>query len=195
MSEEVLFPFQRLNGLPSECDYCKAANAQAYKFDVETPTVPPRYLFACTRYHCQNQLETSIAMFNKVEGRISLSRLQRAEPNFFSLKFTIRRTSGELDDDWTIPYDWASKQEFSTLQTLRGEPWWRIVLVKDGNLRHTFLHELKELNAAKYPEIDWAAILNILPPSTMSSAFLDYYSEENYALVAPTDKELQVLRK
>jgi hypothetical protein len=196
MSEQKIFPFQRLNGMPSACDFCTADNAHAYKFDVDDPEVPPRFLFACSRYHCQDQLETSIAEFNKVEGRISLTRVQRVEPNFFLVKFTIRRSSGELDSDWVIPVDWASKQEFSTLQTLRGEPWWRIVLVKDNQLRHTFLHEIKELNASKHPELDWDGIFSILPPKPpISSAFLEFYNEENYALENPTDKQLLVLRK
>jgi hypothetical protein len=196
MSEQKIFPFQRLNELPNACDFCNAYIAHAYKFDVDDAEVPPRYLFACSRYHCQEQLESSIVEFNRVEGRIPLTRVQRAEPNFFSLKFTIRRSSGELDDNWVIPGDWASKLEFSTLQTLRGEPWWRIVLVKDNSLRHTFLHELKELNASKYPEIDWDGLLSILPPKPpISSAFLEYYCEENYALETPTDKDLQALRK
>ena len=194
MSENKLYPFQRLGGLPQTCDFCSATTAQVYKFDLDDPEIPPRYLLACSRYHCQENLEASIKSFNTAEGRIPLTRVQRAEPNFFSLKFTIRRSSGELDEEWTIPQDWASKQEFSTLQTLRGEPWWRIILIKNNQMRYTFLHELQELNTGK--DIDWEAIKSVLPPKPpIPSVFLDFYHEENYALETPSDKDLLVLRK
>ena len=167
---------------------------QCHKFDVETdPELSARYLFVCTRFECQEKLEASIVAFNKNERRISLVRVQRILPSIFNKTFTIRRSNGDEDDGWAIPSEWASRQELNTLQCSRGEPWWRIVLKKGESVRHTFLHELQELNPGAE---DWAALFSVLPQGKEEpdAEFLEYYPKETWNLVNPTDKTLALLR-
>jgi hypothetical protein len=113
-------------------------------------------------------------------------------PKFSEVSFTVRRSSGELDQGWRIPLSGAAgtSYEFSTLQKLRGEPWWRVVLSKDNSIRHTFLHELRELNEESLGE-EWDLIFSLLPATTEpSETFLQFYSADVWSLKNPTDKEL-----
>jgi hypothetical protein len=200
MSESRIYPYQRLGELPSTCDFCGSKPVQTYKFDLEltvnAETVSARTLFVCEGFECQEKLDASVVAFNKNEGRIPLTRLQRACPKMLLQTFTVRRSNGELDEGWTVPIDWASRCEFSTLQRMRGEPWWRIVLQKGQSIRHTFVHELKELNADKLDAEEWEAILSTLPPKPAEpeSTFLEFYRPADWALDTPTDKQLQGLR-
>jgi hypothetical protein len=193
-SESRIYPYQRINQIPTECDFCGAKPVQCHKFDVETdPELSARFLFVCTSFECQEKLDASIVAFNKNEKRISLVRVQRSLPSIFTKTFTIRRSSGEVDEGWSIPAEWASRQELNTLQCLRGEPWWRIVLQKGDSVRHTFLHELQELNAGAE---DWAALNSLLPQAKEhpDAEFLEYYPKEAWDLKNPTDKHLASLR-
>jgi hypothetical protein len=139
--------------------------------------------------------DSSVQFFNKNEGRIPLQHIHRTVPAFFDLSFTIRRSSGELDGGWKIPSNWSSMYEFNTLQKLRGEPWWRVVLQKDAQIRHTFLHELKELNAEALGE-EWDLVNSLLPqtPETPNETFLQFYDASAWKKSNPTDKDLIELR-
>jgi hypothetical protein len=200
MSESRIYPYQRLGEQPTSCDFCGSKPVQPYKFDLElflnSETVSARCLYVCDSFECQEKLDASVVAFNKNEGRIPLTRLQRACPKVLLLTFSIRRSNGDIDEGWTVPIDWASRCEFSTLQRMRGEPWWRIVLQKGQSIRHTFLHELKELNADKLEKEEWEAIQSTLPPKPAApeETFLEFYRAEDWALEAPTDKQLQGLR-
>jgi hypothetical protein len=135
--------------------------------------------------------DASVQFFNKNEGRVPLQQIVRTVPRFCELSYTVRRSNGELDSGWTIPSSGANgtSYEFSTLQKLRGEPWWRVVLCKEKSIRHTFLHELKELN----PELgeEWDMIFSLLPVTAEpNETFLQFYSPEIWTLKNPSDKIL-----
>jgi hypothetical protein len=200
MSESRVYPYQRLGETPTTCDFCGSKPVQAFKFDLElsfnSEPVSARTLFVCESYECQEKLDASIVAFNKNEGRIPLTRVQRACPKMLLLTYTVRRSNGEVDEGWSVPIDWASRCEFSTLQRMRGEPWWRIVLQKGQSIRHTFVHELRELNADKLDKEEWDAVFATLPlkPTTPEDTFLEFYRAEDWTLEAPSDKQLQGLR-
>jgi hypothetical protein len=189
-SESRVYPYQRINQIPTECDFCGAKPVQCHKFDVETdPELSARFLFVCSKFECQEKLDASIVAFNKNERRISLVRIQRSLPSIFTKTFSIRRSNGDVDEGWAIPTEWASRQELNTLQCLRGEPWWRIVLQKGESIRHTFLHELQELN----PDAeDCATLMSLLPPAKEEpdAEFLEYYAKEVWNIPNPSDKFL-----
>jgi hypothetical protein len=139
--------------------------------------------------------DSSVQFFNKNEGRIPLQHILRTVPAFFDVKYSVRRSSGELDEGWTIPSNWSSLYEFNTLQKLRGEPWWRVVLQKDSQIRHTFLHELRELNPDALGE-EWEFVVSLLPavPETPNEIFLQFYEASAWKRVNPSDKDLIELR-
>jgi hypothetical protein len=139
--------------------------------------------------------DSSVQFFNKNEGRIPLQHVLRTVPKFFDINFTVRRSSGELDGGWQIPLNWTSNYEFNSLQKLRGEPWWRIPLQKDKQVRHTFLHELRELNSEALGE-EWDMVFSLLPTKsdTPSETFLQFYEASAWKVTNPSDKELLELR-
>lgn len=195
-SESRVYPYQRLDS-PTTCDFCDKSGAQQHKFDFEEDCLErsARYLLACSTAECQEKLEASIMSFNKNEGRIPLQRIQRAIPTFFTVEFSVRRTSGDLDEGWTLPPQWAFRTELSTLQRLRGEPWWRVILQKGDQIRHTMLHELHTLNKERLDEEEWTALFALLPPKgEVSEVFKDFYDASVWSLETPTDAELLKLR-
>jgi hypothetical protein len=197
-SESRVYPYQRLSSIPTTCDFCGSLGVQQYKFDFEIDCLerPARYLLACSSHECQEKLDASIVSFNKNEGRIPLQRIQRSVPGFFALQFSIRRTSGEEDEGWTLPLAWAARAELSTLQKLRGEPWWRVILQKGEQIRHTMLHEIHALNKDKLDEEEWNALFALLPPKEdqPNDTFKEFYDASVWSLDAPTDADLLKLR-
>jgi hypothetical protein len=198
-SESRVYPYQRLDTLPTTCDFCGGTGAQQHKFDFEEDCLErsARYLLACNSIECQEKLEASIVSFNKHEARIPLQRVQRSVPAFFSVEFSVRRTSGDIDVGWTLPPSWASRTELSTIQKLRGEPWWRVVLQKGEQVRHTMLHELHTLNKERLEEEEWNALFALLPPKEdqPSDVFKEFYDASVWSLETPTDAELLKLRQ
>ena len=78
---------------------------------------------------------------------------------------------------------------------MRGEPWWRVVLFKDQQVRHTFLHELYDLNKDTLGD-EWDLILSLLPQHSQdpSETFLQFYESSVWKLTNPSDKQLLELR-
>jgi len=197
LSESRVYPYQRVEET-WKCNFCDSKNAtvQRFRFDVETPEQSCRELFVCSESECNNVFDASVQFFNKNEGRVPLQQILRTVPKFAELSFTVRRSNGELDEGWRIPPSGVqgTSYEFNTLQKLRGEPWWRVVLAKDTSIRHTFLHELRELNADSLGE-DWDLIFSLLPNAgEPSETFLQFYTPETWTLKNPSDKELHDLR-
>jgi hypothetical protein len=149
----------------------------------------------CSESECNAVFDSSVQFFNKNEGRVPLQHILRTAPNFFEVCFRVRRSNGELDEGWKIPQSWSSAYEFNTLQKLRGEPWWRVVLCKDQQIRHTFLHELYELNKETLGE-EWDLILSLLPGhgEEPGETFLQFYEASVWKIKDPSDKELLDLR-
>ncbi len=198
-SESRVYPYQRPDTSPATCDFCDGDSAQQHKFDFEEDCLQrsARYLLACSKEGCQEKLEASIISFNKSEGRIPLHRIQRSVPSFFDVEFNVRRTSGDIDVGWKLPPHWASRVELSTLQKLRGEPWWRVVLQKGDQIRHTMLHELHILNEEKLEKEEWNALFSLLPQKEDSptEVFKEFYDASVWSLQTPTDAELLKLRR
>ena len=196
-AESRVYPYQRVGEGTWKCDFCDCKNAsvQRFRFDVDTPEQPCRELFVCSESECNSVFDSSIQFFNKNEGRIPLQHVLRTVPTFFEVSFTVRRSNGELDEGWKIPSNWSLAYEFNTLLKLRGEPWWRVVLQKDQQIRHTFLHELEELNKEALGE-EWEMILSLLPVAAEKSneTFLQFYDPSVWTLSKPSDKQLLELR-
>lgn len=198
-SENRVYPFQRLTEVEWKCDFCESKNSsvQRFRFDVETAEQACRELFVCSESECNNMFDSSIQFFNKHEGRVPLQHVLRTVPSFFEAKFTIRRSNGDLDQGWKIPSTWNTHYEFNTLQKLRGEPWWRVIVQNEGKVRHTFLHELKELNPSVLEsETDWDLLFSLLPLSQQEPTenFLQFYDAKVWSLKNPCDQELTKLR-
>jgi hypothetical protein len=149
----------------------------------------------CSESECNAVFDSSVQFFNKNEGRVPLQHILRFAPKFFEVSFKVRRSNGELDEGWKIPLNWTSAYEFNTLQKLRGEPWWRVVLSKDQQVRHTFLHELRELNKDALEE-EWDLIMSLLPSRAEepNETFSQFYESSLWKLSNPTDKQLLELR-
>ena len=198
LSESRVYPYQRVEET-WKCDFCDSKNStvQRFRFDIETPDHPCRELFVCSESECNSVFDSSVQFFNKNEGRVPLQHIVRTVPKFCEVSFTIRRSNGDLDQGWRIPQEGTrgTSYEFNTLQKLRGEPWWRIVLSKEGSIRHTFVHELRELNEDVLGE-DWELIFSLLPfpSSEPNETFLQFYSKEDWTLKNPSDKALYDLR-
>lgn len=196
-AESRVYPYQRVGDVAWKCDFCESKNAtvQRFRFDVDTPEQPCRELCVCSESECNGMFDSSVQFFNKNEGRIPLQHVLRTVPKFFDINFTVRRSSGELDGGWQIPLNWTSNYEFNSLQKLRGEPWWRIPLQKDKQVRHTFLHELRELNSEALGE-EWDMVFSLLPVTleSPSETFLQFYEPSAWKLSTPSDKELLELR-
>jgi hypothetical protein len=192
-SESRVYPFQRVGEVEWKCDFCEAKNStvQRFRFDVETAEQSCRELFVCSESECNNYFDSSVQFFNKHEGRVPLQQLLRTVPQFFELSFTIRRSNGDLDEGWKLPGTWNSNYEFNTLQKLRGEPWWRVVIQKDEKVRHTFLHELRELNAESLGD-EWDLLFSLLPPGPKepTEQFLNFYDASVWTLSNPNDQQL-----
>jgi len=196
-AESRVYPYQRVGEAIWKCDFCDCKNAgvQRFRFDVDTAEQPCRELFVCSESECNSVFDNSVQFFNKNEGRVPLQHVLRTTPTFFEVPFTIRRSNGELDEDWKIPSNWSLAYEFNTLLKLRGEPWWRVILQKDQQVRHTFLHELKELNKEALGD-EWDMILSLLPAPAEkpNETFLQFYDESAWMLPNPSDKDLFELR-
>ena len=196
-SESRVYPYQRVGESVWKCDFCESKNSgvQRFRFDVDTPDQPCRELYVCSESECNGMFDSSVQFFNKNEGRVPLQHILRTVPKFFEVSFTVRRSNGDLDEGWKIPLNWSSAYELNTLQKLRGEPWWRVVLFKDQQVRHTFLHELYDLNKDTLGD-EWDLILSLLPQHSQdpSETFLQFYESSVWKLTNPSDKQLLELR-
>ena len=196
-SESRVYPYQRVGESVWKCDFCESKNSgvQRFRFDVDTPDQPCRELYVCSESECNGMFDSSVQFFNKNEGRVPLQHILRTVPKFFEVSFTARRSNGDLDEGWKIPLNWSSAYELNTLQKLRGEPWWRVVLFKDQQVRHTFLHELYDLNKDTLGD-EWDLILSLLPQHSQdpSETFLQFYESSVWKLTNPSDKQLLELR-
>jgi hypothetical protein len=178
----------------TSCDFCGNPKSQKFNFDLGGE----RFLRVCTAQECDDQFGLSRLSFCAKEGRVPLEIIHEAIPSFLDAKreWTVTRGNGDVEKGWRVARNWKVNPEYGMLSTLRGEPWFRIPLIKDDKARLCLLTELKLQNADAFPEDVWGMLTDLLPskPDEPTDEFLDVYSAKAWNLIEVTDEKLKELR-
>jgi hypothetical protein len=178
----------------SSCDFCGNPKSQKFNFDLGCE----RFLRVCTSQECDEQFSLSRLSFCAKEGRVPLEIINDAIPSFLDVKreWTVVRGSGDVEKGWKVARNWKVSPEYGMLSTLRGEPWYRIPLIKDDKARLCLLSELKLHNSDALAADVWGMLTDLLPakPDEPTDEFLQNYSSKAWALTDVTDEKLKELR-
>jgi hypothetical protein len=111
-------------------------------------------------------------------------------------EWTVVRGSGEVEKGWKIARNWKVSPDLGMLSTLRGEPWFRVPLVKDSKARLCLLTELRQHNEDALAADVWDMLVDLLPkkPDEPPSEFLEVYSARAWTLAVVTDEKLKEMR-
>lgn len=177
------------------CDFCGNPKSQKFKFDL----TGDRHIRVCASAECDSQFQLARLDFCARENRVPFEMIQDSVPTFLDPKksWKVVRGSGEIEDGWKVARNWRVSTEYGMLSTLRGEPWYRIPLVKDDKVRLCLITELREHNEDVLALDVWDMLQNdILPkqPEEPTDAFLDMYSAKAWTMKPVTEEKLKEMR-
>jgi hypothetical protein len=193
-AEKKVVPYLRGEEAGSACDYC-GEKGQKYEFDIRAPS---RTLYVCGKKACQDGFKISRADFLSEEGRVGFESVHAVVPSLFdsSRQWKVVRGNGEVESGWHVPVNWRVRTKESNFVRERGEPWWRIPLVKQNLTRLCLLSELRNINPDALASDVWDMLLNdVLPKAAEepNDLFLQHYPASLWT-ESISDSELKMYR-
>lgn len=175
------------------CDVCSGSVTQTLQtsFHINSKT---KVLYSCGRKACVVELKKGLLQYYAETDQVAFETVYDAIPSFFDANrsWTVRRADGTVEDGWKVVRNWRTIHSVNTFRKLKGEPWWRMPLYKGDKIRHSFVHELQELNKGLVADGVWAMLPQFLTesPAQPTAEFLKHYAAEAWELPHPTDAQL-----
>lgn len=196
--EALVLPYIHKDGEEKICDFCGSSRkTQVFSFDVVGSV---RTLRVCPASKCDGRLTESRIAFYEAEGRIPLEAIADTVPSLVDPKKewnVVRTSTEEVEKGWKVPRSWRVSPDLGCLYRLRGEPWYRIALVRGDKLKLVLLDDLRAANPnALAPDV-WEMLLTAVlpqPESEPSDEFLNYYPAKVWNMACPGDVKLLELR-
>ena len=183
-------------GSQTVCDFCQQERAQQFVFDVKPDVHTARSLWVCSDSNCNTKFEESKQAMASTDAYRSFDTLHTLVPRFSTQAWKVVRSNGDVEDGWHVSKSWKLQCDLGSLVRIRGEPWWRVPLVKNDNVKLILLQELQATNKDVFPPDIWDMIYAVFPaPAEPSSEFLQIYTASTFHVVDPTDAELVKYRK